>query len=370
MENHASETNAMHHHVAACMKNCIIWFGGYRNRYGATHSLRNIWFYNMFTEQWGKHTISDGMVPPETKYASATTIKEHVFMFGGLARQYTNALWKLTVSSKQCFEWSKIKIQSPKQEPSPRFRHSAWEYMDQLWTFGGHGFPLVGINLNGHGDFNRLGQNSQLFCFDPVSEEWRKLKTLGTPEPRFSHASTIIRDKVWMYGGRSETQNGPDVYYDDLHQLNMVTLIWTEIETGHVKPQKCYTCSLNAITEHQLLLHGGLSSTYQSLNDTWIFDLLSLSWRQYPASRNPPRNGHTGTSSINSSVIITGGLHQDSNITYHVCNDVITLRLEPKSLQQMAVWTIYQHRDVLPWKLLPYQLIFLFTFPVIYGKVD
>ena len=239
-----------------------------------------------------------------------------------------------------------------------------------MWTFGGYGIPLVGY-LNGHGDFNFdsnniYGQNNQLLCFDPTSEEWRNLKTLGTVhEPRFDFASTGC--KVWMYGGCSVSDYVS--YHNDLFQLNMVSLTWTEIQISLVKPLASCLCSLNAVTENQLLLHGGLSSTQDALDDTWVFDLLSLSWRQYLASRDHSRNGHTGNTCINSDVIIIGGESNPFDITRRVYNDVITFRLNPKSLQQMAIWTIYQHQDVLPWKLLPNQLKSLFTFPVLYARV-
>ena len=228
--------------------------------------------------------------------------------------------------------------------------------------------PSLENYLNDHGDFtpNRhsIGENSQLLCFNPKFKEWRNPQSHGTlPEPRTYHTTAIIGDNVWMCAGFSLTSG---VFYDNVYQLNMVSLTWTEIQTGKLKPSHRLRCSLNALTEHQLLLHGGISTSH-SPSGTWIFDLASLSWKKHVASNAPTRENHTGTTGLNSSVVIIGGgeCFVNRSQQQQVYNDVITFRLAPRSLQQVATWTIYQHRDVLPWKLLPNQLNARLMFPVV-----
>ena len=46
-------------------------------------------------------------------------------------------------------------------------------------------------------------------------------------------------------------------------------------------------------------------------------------------------------------------------------NSVYSVMLEPKSLQTLALQTVYRHRKVLPWKALPNSLTARFKFPVL-----
>ena len=358
------ELPARFHHAAVCIENHIIVFGGY-GKNNQLLSLHDIWMYNMYTEQWGKHVIPESKLAPlGTGSACAVVIAGDIYMFGGLALeedclysvQTTNAVWKLTRTSKQCFKWRKGMEKNQKKTPSPRFYHTGWEYTGQLWTFGGFGESLAGY-LDDHGDFDFVRkENNQLLCYDPSSEEWQNPKPSGTvPGPRSYHATTIVGDKVWMHG---HNRGGK---CDELYQLDMVSLTWTEVQTGQFKPARALF-SLNAITESQLVLYGGNSiNDFESLNDTWIFDLASLSWKKYQATRGTPRCYHTGTACMNNNVTIIGG-SACGKPTIH--NDTFSLRLEPKTLQMLAIQKIYQHQDVLSMELLPNSLKKLFLFPV------
>ena len=62
-------------HVAVCTENHIIVFGGSNDK----ASLHNIWLYNVYTEQWGKHVIPGGEVaPPRTQDFCAVVIEGDV----------------------------------------------------------------------------------------------------------------------------------------------------------------------------------------------------------------------------------------------------------------------------------------------------
>ena len=353
-------------HVAVRMAHCILVFGGIGWNWKA-HSLNNIWMYNIYTEGWEKHVTKENgkPLPPGKDSFCAVTIKESVYVFGGKVtsdiveeRKITNDLWKLTRTTQQCFEWNKSKDQCKKKTPSPRIYHCGWQYAGQLWMFGGFG-PSLSDYLHNHVYFKGTldptyyGDNNQLLCFDPLSEEWTNPETSGTiPKPRSNQATSIIRDKVWMYGGSFDYFGK---HYDDLYQLDMVSLTWTEIKFHKLKPPCRQYVSLNVLTEHQLVLHGGQSDDHQIYNDTWILDLLSMTWKEHTAARNLPRSGHTGTEGLNGCVIIIGG-----GAPWPTYNHGASLRVEPKHLQQLAIQKIYQHRYVLPLKLLPKSLKALF----------
>ena len=47
------------------------------------------------------------------------------------------------------------------------------------------------------------------------------------------------------------------IYLDDLFELNMLTCTWTQIQTNATVPRARSAASWNAISDGQLVLHGG-----------------------------------------------------------------------------------------------------------------
>ena len=128
-----------------------------------------------------------------------------------------------------------------------------------------------------------------------------------------------------------------------------MSLTWTQIITGQPSPQARCFCSLTATSANKLVLHGGRSTQEGALNDTWIMDPPSYSWRLH-MSWGPRLQNHTATLGLNSNIIIIGGC-KDMHNTYNVDNNfMVHVMLEPKRFQ-LNTRTIYKHHDDLPWKL-------------------
>ena len=139
----------------------------------------------------------------------------------------------------------------------------------------------------------------------------------------------------------------------------MLFLTWTQIQTGKPKPRGLTFCSLNALTDNMLVLHGGKTITNHLFSDTWIMDVPSLTWRKHSVTKDNPWSNHTGSIGINNDVIIIGGIvgFAGANISA-VHKDTFHVMLEPKSLQQLALQIVHKLQAELPWKMrLPKQLI-------------
>ena len=87
------------------------------------------------------------------------------------------------------------------------------------------------------------------------------------------------------------------------------------------------------------------------LNETWIADLQLWSWKQHSSGADHPRHWHTGTLGINN-VTINGNA-----IAGEIDTCVFSVMLKPKSLQQLAIKTVYEQRRELSWQCLPQKLI-------------
>ena len=198
--------------MAVRLAHNILVFGG-RGPNHIWKSNREIWTYNLYTEQWKKHVIAKkGIAPPATWNACAVTIEQDVFMFGGETEftDSTNTVWKLTRTSEGSFVWSSVTGQDNTKVPTPRERHCGWEYAGKLWVFGG----FSDRTEDEHGDFNGY-MNNQLLCFNPHSEEWTNPQCFGTvPAPGMDRRCTVVGDIVWLYG---------DFHWcdDEFYQLDM-----------------------------------------------------------------------------------------------------------------------------------------------------
>ena len=377
-------------HMAVRLDHCILVFGGKWENYEAL-SLRVICMYNLYTEQWRKYKMADTeQAPPARYHASATLVGSDIYLFGGRElpeRNNTNALWKLTIGYHQVtssslrpstsigeserlpsggrqwkltrtphngFVWSEIKHLDNAKSPSPRDSHSAWEHAGKLWIFGGFGSEIDGY-LHNHGDHNTTA-NNQVLCFDPIIQRWTNPVCSGAiPEPRFGHTADIIGGKVWLSGGFGTVLGD----YKNLYQLDMESLIWTLVDIAENITQP--SCTLTAITENQLVCHGSARRDPEECN-TWIFHVTSELWTKYTmTAERYYRVGHTGSTGVNSSVIIIGG-GPDEECNGNKHHRDLHIMLGPKSLQHLAIKIIHDKKNMLSWELLPEKLKSLFGF--------
>ena len=132
-------------HVAVRVEHYILLSGGEWWEDGRDLQLLPvdvIWMYNLYTEQWEKNIIPTKERAPNAGCRThAEVIESVVYMFGGAKgwsfKDVTNELWTLTRTSDGSFTWDEIVTTSNTDEPSPRFCHTGWEYLGNLWIFGG-----------------------------------------------------------------------------------------------------------------------------------------------------------------------------------------------------------------------------------------
>ena len=338
-------------HSVVCLTNFVIIIGG-KDSNEKFLSTREIWVYNLYTEEWKKHEIhSLNPAPDPFDGAVAAAIEGTIYTFVG----DSSALWKLSQTKTGCFTWSFLK-RCDEESPSPRCGHTGWEFNGKLYIFGGEGYSPAWGYLNDYGDISDSVhiKNNQLLYYDPNMDTWMNPECYGAvPSPRFGHCSTISGEKVWLFGGSADDDLN---CLDDLFELNMGSLTWSQISTNKPSPQARFFCTLTATTEKQLVLHGGESTKGEPLGDTWIMDLTTQSWRFYKPAIHT-RSNHAATVGLNSSAIIIGGIIGGSE--YKRYHPILCVMLEPDSLQKLALHTVYKHRDELPLKFLPKKLIAL-----------
>ena len=376
----------MQNHVVVRLLDSIVVFGGIYKKYEHLKSAlarawksvipHDIWVFNLYTEQWRKYKTDTTQKAPmyicTSKHLTCgIAIEQDIYVFTCEPQKTTPfhercaALWKLTRNRKGCFVWSDIVVE---RAPSFRSDSGAWEYGDKLWMFGGNGInPAEFGYVNEYVDFQHscvingtaYGANNQLICFEPSRLEWTSLKCSGdVPSPHWgqnSGSSAVIGDDAYVYRHKGNLEQ-----LSDLHKLDMRNLILTEIRTVAQISQLVDDTSVNAITGNQLVFHGIGIQEQQRRNrakrktTTWILDVDLMSLREYTATMDDERELHRGVvGGLNSScVMIIGGYHR-----YDCPSSYWMIRLEPKSLQELATKMIYENLAALPWKQLPRKLI-------------
>ena len=131
-----------------------------------------------------------------------------------------------------------------------------------------------------------------------------------------------------------------------MYVLDMHSVIWSRIETtGLTGPLGQTQVSLTPVTVNQLVLN----DNSQFLGVIWIFDVQSHTWKKHLGKDIGYYYDHTGITSIHGSAITLGETIQPVGQAY---NPLITVRLEPKPLQQLSM----QKVDTTFWEMLPKKL--------------
>ena len=210
-------------HTAVRLDHFIIVTGGQVHKYRgmlSTHRGRRIYTYNLYTEDWRQYVIPSQKQAPKCLSAMCgVRIGTDIFIFSAPIhvasdRDLRSNLWRLRRQTNRCFVWSIVSVKKGTKRPSPRIQYSSWEHNQKVWIFGGHGPSLEGW-LNDYGDSDGL-TNNQLFHFDFTVKKWSDMKCFGKiPAPRTQSATTIIGDKLFLFGGsqfRRRSRLPPDFY--------------------------------------------------------------------------------------------------------------------------------------------------------------
>ena len=138
-------------------------------------------------------------------------------------------------------------------KPPPVSNHSMNVRRNKLYIFGGI--------------YNNEKVSNDLWCFDISLNKWSQIPTSGElPPPMNEHASCIVGENLYVYGGNDFS----GIIYDSLYVLNMSTWVWSALSPSGYKNgpgSRCghsmtYMPSLN-----RLLIIGGDKNDYASVHD-------------------------------------------------------------------------------------------------------
>lgn len=283
-----------HGHRAVAVRELMIIFGG-----GNEGIVDELHAYNTVSNQWFCPVVK-GDVPPGCAAFGLAADNTRLVFYGGMIEygHYSDTLYELQVgpyfatgniSSK--WEWKKLKPKLPRfaQPPSPRLGHSFTFMNDKFYMFGGlcqetdpddklglnikYSNDLYVLEFRGNGCFWELPQvygappdpreshtavghtdslgNPKLIIYggmagvrlgdisvlDLSSMTWSQIDVDGPkPLPRSLHSSSVVGDKMYVFGGWVPTEDNPGMFEqkwvcsNSLARLNLNTYKWEEVE--------------------------------------------------------------------------------------------------------------------------------------------
>ncbi|RHZ62771.1 putative regulatory protein Ral2 [Aspergillus thermomutatus] len=135
------------------------------------------------------------------------------------------------------------------------------------------------------------------------------------PYPLVGATTTILGDKLYVFGGRVLSKSRPQLT-SDLYELDLIRRHWTKIEATGDIPRPRYFHSVCALGDNKLVCYGGMSPAPNAskesasdgasgqeaqpevvvMSDIHIFDVPSRTWTRVPATDSPQgRYAHCAT---------------------------------------------------------------------------
>ncbi|SPO06147.1 related to ral2 protein [Cephalotrichum gorgonifer] len=112
------------------------------------------------------------------------------------------------------------------------------------------------------------------------------------PHALVGATTTIVGDKLYVFGGRILSRSRPAPLTSDLYELDLIRRHWTKLETGGDIPPPRYFHSMCALGDTKLVCYGGMSPSANSstpaagdqqpeltvMSDIYIYDVATRKW--------------------------------------------------------------------------------------------
>lgn len=256
----------------------------------AFHSQVQI--FDIATATWSlAPVIEESEVPSGRLGASFTQTSAGYFLFGGTnARNFNEDSWLYIPESAAWFSTASIS-----QTPDARDWQSTNTYRDTVVIFGG----ITGAASN------------ELWFYNTSKLIW----SLATPQSmwpaaRCGHASVIVNETLYVFGGFDFVQVFGDCWAYDLQKE-----FWSNLncESMNIRPAARAGHGMAIISLDEALMFGGDDFNLTIFNDTWVWNLAQGTWTQVECSSSnecPSAREYFSMSLMkNQQVVMYGGIN-------------------------------------------------------------
>ena len=178
--------------------------------------------------------------------------------------------------------------------PTSRRYHSSTILNEKLWLFGGEKFQ-----------FNPL--SNELYSFDLKKKEWKLIQIINeSKQPSKRRYSTLEgkNNKLYMFAGRNELTRMNDIW-----EFDVLLEIWNLISSTGDIPPPIAACS-SCLNGYSIYYFAG--NTGNSCNTLYEFDIIFSKWTKiFTTGEIPPtRYWHSAVMNDFNELIIHGGYNE------------------------------------------------------------
>lgn len=119
------------------------------------------------------------------------------------------------------------------------------------------------------------------------------------PHPLVGATTTIVGDKLYVFGGRILSRSRPTPLTSDLYELDLIRRHWTKLDpTGDIPPPR-YFHSMCALGDTKMVCYGGMSPALGAstavdgqgdvtvMSDVHMYDVPTRKWTYIPTTNTP-----------------------------------------------------------------------------------
>lgn len=120
------------------------------------------------------------------------------------------------------------------------------------------------------------------------------------PPPLVGATTTILGDKLYVFGGRVLSRSRPAPLTSDLYELDLIRRHWSKLETSGDSPPPRYFHSMCALGDTKMVCYGGMSPApvqpenvdqqqpeVTVMSDIHIYDVTTRAWSYVPTQDAP-----------------------------------------------------------------------------------
>ncbi|GJM87401.1 hypothetical protein PR202_ga03351 [Eleusine coracana subsp. coracana] len=232
-------------------------------------------------------------------------------------------------------QWLLLSPADGSPRPSARYKHAAEVVQDKLFVVGGsrNGRSLSDVQVFDFKTFmwsaliptrdqNHLNHENndtdQPFPALPGHSLVKWKNNLVVIAGNIRSQSALNKVSVWLIDVETNSWSALDTYgkvpdhkrrlLNDLHILDLETMMWEEVKTAKGGPAARYDHSAALYADQYLLIFGG-SSHSTCFNDLYLLDLQTMEWSRpdTQGAHISPRSGHAGTMIDENWYIVGGG---------------------------------------------------------------
>jgi len=229
----------------------------------------------------------------------------------------------------------------------------------------GHGAAAIGSDQSRlliFGGVSKDGRLNDLNMLDCSSMKWTPIvvasaSSVPTQRGRMGMTAMANGTSAAVFGGRQGYRYLGDKYFNDIHIFDGQNIEWINVKPrNNIAPVPRSGASLHLVNDRQLFVFGGYEDGSCHFDDSWLFDLTSLTWNRIPYPDEPhpeAREGHASVK-IADAVLVYGGesrkrgyvkdLHSFSCSSLRWCGEPVAEGYTPGNCTGMAAAKIDERR--------------------------